>query len=272
MKAISLFSGINGLCNAFETIYVNDICPNAEKLAKANNLDKIAVRSRSPIKECAWLADYVSESDIILASPPCQQFSTLNPKGRGHQADDLFTETFKIIAKSGKPAVIENTPNVVNKYRKDTIELCQSILPNSFVKFSVINLADLGLPQNRKRVFIFIDCDLKSTTERRSKDLYKHSFSSYKRLPIDDLKLSPRTVFGRLPEILGLDSPLPTITTKHPNWDTGDMVRLSHYAYAQQFSPKINWDVVPQLQAKMRLLGNAVPQTFSRWLYQNIDV
>ena len=91
---------------------------------------------------------------LLLAGPPCQGYSSLN---NFHRQEDDRNKLYERVARfielsSPENVLIENVPTVV--YSKDkvvekTIQLMES---NGYcVDSGVINLADIGVPQLRKR-------------------------------------------------------------------------------------------------------------------------
>lgn len=104
-----------------------------------------------------------SEIDVLLGGPPCQGFSICN-KNNGDPKDprnSLFMEFIRV-ARLLRPSVVimENVPNLVNAktasgelvidiIRKELLEL------GYFVDHSILEAIQYGVPQIRKRLFIF---------------------------------------------------------------------------------------------------------------------
>ncbi len=85
--------------------------------------------------------------DLIIGSPPCQQFSTANtdsdPEGKkGIGSVKKFIELVREV-KPRLGLIMENVPNSVKDIRPN--------FPELYVK--VLNAADFGVPQHRRRAF-----------------------------------------------------------------------------------------------------------------------
>jgi DNA (cytosine-5)-methyltransferase 1 len=68
-----------------------------------------------------YLRAHGHEFDAIHASPPCQRYSTLTPRGRLQDHPDLVAPTRDLLRASGKPYVIEN---VVGSPLRAPFQLC----------------------------------------------------------------------------------------------------------------------------------------------------
>lgn len=105
-----------------------------------------------------WLAtEDVPEVDVVVGGPPCQGFSTLNRDGVGSHRNELW----KLYAETVERAtpryfVLENVPAFLKSEQwevfKDTLD--GGILKNYEIEFDVLNAADFGAFQARKRVIV----------------------------------------------------------------------------------------------------------------------
>ena len=92
--------------------------------------------------------------DILLAGPPCQGHSDLNNHTRRQDKRNKLYERVARFAEVAQPShiIVENVPTVVHgkdKALDNTIE--QLIRLGYKVETQVVNLANLGVPQRRKR-------------------------------------------------------------------------------------------------------------------------
>ncbi len=102
--------------------------------------------------------DFAGKVDLFVGGSPCQSFSSV---GFQHGLDDargtLFYE-FARLVKEIKPKVFiyENVRNLLNHDHGKTWEIIQAIFDSLGYqyKFAVLNAADYGIPQNRRRLFV----------------------------------------------------------------------------------------------------------------------
>ena len=138
MKVVDLFSGCGGFSTGFkqsghEIILAVDMWETALKSHELNHA------------ECEhWLEDVrniteLPKCDIIIGSPPCQNFSKLN-KNKNTSIGLEMVKEFERIVKHNKPKywIWENVKNVKHFYPSAT----------------VLNSWDYGLGQRRERAFI----------------------------------------------------------------------------------------------------------------------
>ncbi len=159
MKFIDLFSGIGGfhkgLLNAgnFECVFASEINTQLQKLYYKN----FGIKPKGDIREICETD--IPEHDILCAGFPCQSFSLAGKKD-GYKCPNsgkLIKDILRI-TKYHSPdfLILENVPNILNieggKFWK--------FIKNSFNKlgyeviYKVISPLDIGIPQNRKRIFI----------------------------------------------------------------------------------------------------------------------
>ena len=100
----------------------------------------------------------IPDCDGFIGGPPCQSWSLGgNMKGLDDERGKLFLDYIRIIkVKRPKFFVIENVAGIISDKHFKTFQCFLSNLSNAgyCVKFSVINAADFGVPQDRVRVFI----------------------------------------------------------------------------------------------------------------------
>ena len=76
--------------------------------------------------------------------------------GKNHEEGTVFESLVEILESLQSPAFIfENVPNLLGNNHKETWEEMQDILKKSYkVDFRKISTKEIGIPQNRNRVFI----------------------------------------------------------------------------------------------------------------------
>lgn len=157
MKVISLFSGAGGLDLGFEKAgfeiewaneFDKSIWETYEK-NHSNYLDKRDIR-KIPLNE-------IPECDGIIGGPPCQSWSEAGAcKGINDDRGKLFYEFIKIL-KDKKPKffVAENVSGMLAEKHKDAVQNFIKMFKEAGydVNLYLVNAADYGVPQDRKRVF-----------------------------------------------------------------------------------------------------------------------
>lgn len=163
MKAVSLFSGCGGsdvglIKAGFEVVMANDILPYAKEVYEANHPETDYI-----LKNIEKVEHFPS-ADILAGCYPCQGFS----QGGRRQADNKLNYLYREFARAlnyikPKAFIVENVSGMTRKtfdhLLKDQIKVFSEAGYN--VVFKVLNAADYGVAQERKRIFIVgIRCDL----------------------------------------------------------------------------------------------------------------
>ncbi|MFI3164104.1 MAG: DNA cytosine methyltransferase [Bacillota bacterium] len=177
MKAIDLFSGCGGVScgltqSGFEVVKAVEIDAQAVAAYKnytpLHNVDVIHGDIRKVSGENILENTNIEEGELYLLAgcPPCQKFSMQNRKNNldesnREQKEELLNEFLRIIQELYPPFILmENVPGIKSlfkgvvlqdflaKLRNDGTE----ILENKYhVKYDVVNAADYGVPQRRRR-------------------------------------------------------------------------------------------------------------------------
>ena len=155
-----MFSGCGGLdigfkMNNHKIIWANEndqeICDVYDKNVK----DKIVCEDiqKIPIND-------IPDCDILIGGPPCQAFSMIGKRNTDDKNFKLIWDYVKILEKKKpqkflienvvglKSAIDQNGNNVVELLKKKFLKLGYSV--NS----GILNAADFGVPQRRRRFFI----------------------------------------------------------------------------------------------------------------------
>ncbi|MBT0025389.1 DNA cytosine methyltransferase [Vibrio alginolyticus] len=102
-----------------------------------------------------------SDLDLILGGPPCQGFSTHRIKDAGvnDPRNALLLRYFEFVNEfKPKTFLVENVSGLLWKRHKPFLDKFISLAEQAgyVIKFcNIVNAKDYGIPQNRKRVFIF---------------------------------------------------------------------------------------------------------------------
>ena len=183
---IDLFSGSGGFSlgfdrEGFENIFSLDIEPNFCKTYKKNfpthNLIEVDICKISNNDIDKFVKN--KKVDVIIGGPPCQGFSIAGNIGRKF-IDDPRNQLFKEFARVVKVVnpssfVMENVARLYThnkgETRKEIISTFQKMGYN--VKCKILNSADYGVPQIRKRI-IFIGSLISSEIEFPEKEVVEY--------------------------------------------------------------------------------------------------
>jgi len=167
MDIISLFAGAGGLDLGFERIGFNVIWANEfdKSIWETYEANHNAPLDRRDIRQID-LRD-IPECDGIIGGPPCQSWSEAGSlRGIDDERGKLFLEFIRILSdKKPKFFLAENVSGMLanrhNKAVKSIVKMFEEAGYNVYIE--LLNAADYGVPQDRKRVFyVGIRNDLKT--------------------------------------------------------------------------------------------------------------
>lgn len=156
MKAVSLFSGCGGsdaglIKAGFEIIMANDILPYAKEVYEVNHPETDYL-----LQNIETVASFPS-ADILAGCYPCQGFS----QGGKRQADNKLNYLYKEFARAlnlikPKAFIVENVSGMTSKTFQHLLQDQIKVFTEAGyqVVFKVLNAADYGVAQERKRIFI----------------------------------------------------------------------------------------------------------------------
>lgn len=159
-RVIDLFSGAGGMTlgfegEGFESVFAVEIEAAACKTYAANFGCYVY---HGPIEDL----DDFPDADVIIGGPPCQGFSPLG-RDRDHSSRsemNALWEHYIRAVRSVRPKafVIENVPEFLKSAQFASFEEFAGrdpILRQYSFKTAVLNAADYGVPQRRRRGFVF---------------------------------------------------------------------------------------------------------------------
>lgn len=169
MNIISLFSGAGGLDLGFERagfkiVMANEFDKTIWATYEKNHTAPLIKGDIRDIKE----TDFPSEVDGIIGGPPCQSWSEAGAlRGINDERGKLFYDYIRIL-KSKKPKffLAENVSGMLANRHSDAVKNIVNCFEECGydVSITLVNAADYGVPQDRKRVFyIGIRKDLNKT-------------------------------------------------------------------------------------------------------------
>ena len=102
---------------------------------------------------------YRGEVDLFIGGSPCQSFSNMGKRGGLEDArGTLFYDYARLISEMQPKAFIyENVPGMLAHDKGETWKTIESIFASlgyQIVMKEILNSADYGIPQNRKRLFV----------------------------------------------------------------------------------------------------------------------
>lgn len=163
LRVLALFAGAGGLHLGFrqagyDTILATDYEPTAAATFSANlpetafHLGDIRHLTQSLVTELTG----GQPVDVVAGGPPCQGFSTIGDQIQGDPRNSLF-EAFARVVRWTSPrfVLVENTSYLRSQYAGAYEREIRAQLEalGYAVSVTVLNAADFGVPQIRKRVF-----------------------------------------------------------------------------------------------------------------------
>ena len=195
--------------------------------------------------ECADLFNMseLPSADIVIAGPPCQPWSRAGKRGGGQDKRDGFSVVWEAI-RSIEPmaVVVENVPDLARPDDREHLDRFERELKglDYLVEEQVINAANYGVPQNRRRIFVTgirngnrigVPKPWPQTVTVRSAipGTYWRKLSEAR--PVSEgmsayIERYERASGCRTPRDLHLDQPARTLTVRNLSGATGDMIRL----------------------------------------------
>lgn len=159
IRFIDLFAGIGGMRLAFEQIGCKCVF-GSEWDAKARETYR-ANFNEEPNGDITKINESdIPDHEILLAGFPCQPFSMIGKReGFEHPTQGtLFFDVVRIIKKKRPECfLLENVAGLKNHDKGKTFRLILKTLRSELgytVQFRILDAADYGVPQHRRRVFI----------------------------------------------------------------------------------------------------------------------
>lgn len=159
-KFIDLFAGIGGIRQGFESagnkcVFTSEWDADAQKTYAANWPGEKIHGDITKVDENKDVPDH----DILCGGFPCQPFSSIGKRqGFEHPTQGtLFFDVVRILkAKRPDAFFLENVPGLETHDNGNTISVILSTLRNELgydTSYAVLDAADYGAPQHRRRAF-----------------------------------------------------------------------------------------------------------------------
>jgi len=162
--AIDLFAGVGGLSFGFrelgfDILYANEFDPQIAEAYQSNHPStKVSVEDITNIDLKSEFLKYRNEVTVVLGGPPCQGFSQKGSRKTIHDERNFLFRNFVQVVKIVNPKyfVMENVPNLLTNedglFKRELEELFREI--GYSMSATVLNAADFGVPQNRRRAIL----------------------------------------------------------------------------------------------------------------------
>jgi DNA (cytosine-5)-methyltransferase 1 len=155
---IDLFAGVGGMRLGFESaggkcVFSSEWDKDSQKTYQAN-FGELPHGDITQISE-----EEIPDFDVLLAGFPCQPFSSIGQRqGFAHKTQGtLFYDVLRILEHKRPSAfLLENVVGLVNHDKGNTFKVILASLDeaNYEVFYKVLDAADYGVPQHRKRIYI----------------------------------------------------------------------------------------------------------------------
>ena len=169
LTAVDLFAGAGGLSTGLEQVGFRVVAAverdpqAAETYATNHPMTRLLVRDVAQLDAGELLRDRRRRVDLLAAGPPCQGFSIKGQRQAAHPGNAMLDECIRLARELRPRAVlIENVQGLMSMLRGyyfdrlvtglERLE-CRPGLRYD-VSYAMLNAADYGLPQNRRRLFI----------------------------------------------------------------------------------------------------------------------
>ena len=158
MKVVSFFAGAGGLDlgfsqAGFDIVWANEFDKDIWQTYENNHKDTILDR-RSIVNISS---NEVPDCEGIIGGPPCQSWSEAGSlRGITDKRGQLFFEFMRILAdKKPKFFLAENVSGMLLPTHKEALHNIKQMFTDIGYEltFELLNVADYGVPQDRKRVF-----------------------------------------------------------------------------------------------------------------------
>ncbi len=152
---IDVFAGCGGLARGFvdsggfRAVGACEVDTDACETYRRNIDESIFEEPVEGVASSRW-----PQADLVIGGPPCQGFSQLGRRDPLDPRNTLWTHYARVLRACGaKVFIMENVPQLL---ASDQFALFEETVSNRGfkVKFDVLNAADYGVPQTRRRAIV----------------------------------------------------------------------------------------------------------------------
>ncbi len=167
---IDLFAGAGGLAEGFRMVghkcllsaEINkNICMTLERFPQVHTVIRADLSEDRTINEIVEITENKlagKNLDVIVTGPPCQGFSTAGNWDQDDQRNNLYKPLMKIVQKlTPRQVLIENVPGIKWMRKGQVLDKIKQLLQEMeySVRIVLLKAEEYGVPQKRRRVFIF---------------------------------------------------------------------------------------------------------------------
>jgi len=163
-KVIDLFAGVGGLSlgfkmAGFDIVLANEFDESIAKSYKYNHpKTEVIVEDITKISHKDVFTKFKEKIEVVIGGPPCQGFSQKGQRKSINDDRNYLFKQFVEVVKYVQPKyfVMENVPNLLTAeggyFKEEIITLFESL--GYKLSTGILNAADYGVPQNRRRAII----------------------------------------------------------------------------------------------------------------------
>jgi DNA (cytosine-5)-methyltransferase 1 len=164
LTAVDLFAGGGGLTlglkrAGFNVVAAVEVEPHAFSTYKANHPEVHALKQdiRTVSGESLLQFSPSGEIDLLAGCPPCQGFTSLTSKYKRFDPRNILIREMSRLVKESSPRAVmmENVPGLTTKGKELFVEFLEVLGDlGYFVSFHILQTADYGVPQSRRRLVL----------------------------------------------------------------------------------------------------------------------
>lgn len=161
---IDLFAGVGGLSLGFEMegfdiLLANEFDQSIATAYKENHKStNVVVGDITSLDLSKVFGEYVNKIDVVIGGPPCQGFSQKGKRKTINDERNFLFKHYVEVVKFVKPKyfVMENVPNLLTAEKGFFLNEIKGLFKDYgyFIRYGILNAADYGVPQNRRRAII----------------------------------------------------------------------------------------------------------------------
>jgi len=163
-RVIDLFAGVGGLSLGFKMVGFDIVLANEfdESIAKSYKYNhpetEVIVEDITKISHKDVFTKFKEKIEVVIGGPPCQGFSQKGQRKSINDDRNYLFKQFVEVVKYVQPKyfVMENVPNLLTTeggyFKEEIITLFESL--GYKLSTGILNAADFGVPQNRRRAII----------------------------------------------------------------------------------------------------------------------